>query len=468
MTAAEGSSRFAALATERLFASVNSHEAFICLCDAAVLLRKSLGLTLRLRPVARLEDLKRHFTAGAANLVVTDAISQLEPAADTRLTAAPRGGPSPEAERWSALGVPVLALLVTGDPLGEAHLYAEAEYWPVFAAGGEHAAQLALRLAEKLVPDFPARFLDALPERFLADQRLRIAGATMRAAENGEWPDPTLLQRWEREGIADAPRILTGARLWWTYRRSEERRESLERSALSCFPSLAAFASACLELTGEEPRAVLDRGGTAFLTARLAWRWASDIQVQAVRQAAFGGSGAVGPPSLPQRDDRGNPAFTAFYHRYQAAVRRGAVERGASPDEAEDIVQEVMFEAYRRGSEWWASKHSQRYFRQRGRWYANALRRRHAGRSYPLHELSSATSPARSPAMEAEARALGVQIAEEVVLLPEPSRSVLRLCVLGEWRSRAAAELLGTTENAVNIHRHRALKILRDRLNDWR
>lgn len=160
-------------------------------------------------------------------------------------------------------------------------------------------------------------------------------------------------------------------------------------------------------------------------------------------------------------------AFDALFRQHYAALVgfTEALLRGRAV--AEDVVQDVMLEVWRRRETLEIDLTWRSYlFRAARNRALNALRHaRVARRAEPLvrgPEAVEASSPA-----EMEARELDVKFRQSLAALPDPVREVFELSRRDGLKYSEIASALGISIKTVEARMGRALKELREQLRDW-
>ncbi|MBL8112435.1 MAG: sigma-70 family RNA polymerase sigma factor [Acidobacteria bacterium] len=161
--------------------------------------------------------------------------------------------------------------------------------------------------------------------------------------------------------------------------------------------------------------------------------------------------------------------FDAVLALYGPALRRVASAYEREPARAEDLFQDIalaLWEALPR----FRGESSERTFVYRvahNRGVSHALRHRtlRAGDGAGLDEAVELADPEPSPEDRASASQRAARLREAVPLLPMPLRQVLMLLLEG-LTPREIGEVLGLTENNVNVRLSRARGALRRSLRE--
>lgn len=167
---------------------------------------------------------------------------------------------------------------------------------------------------------------------------------------------------------------------------------------------------------------------------------------------------------LREGDDAAfNTIFRTWYEQLVTLADRMLRDRGA----AEEIVQEVMLELWRRRDRLAVEGSAQAYLfastRNRALNHLRHLRVRAKGEPYLLPD-EAAGERADSAAVESE---LEVAIRAAIVELPPRCREVFELSRLQGLKYSEIATTLGVSVKAVEAQIGKALKLLRERLAPW-
>ena len=154
-------------------------------------------------------------------------------------------------------------------------------------------------------------------------------------------------------------------------------------------------------------------------------------------------------------------AATLLVARHATPLGRFLVSSGVGPNDAEDLVQEALFRAFRRIETWRAEASfrswlftiasnlvKDEYRKRRGRLMVSI-----EDRDLPDHSDPAATLEAK----DAEER-----LAEGLTRLPRLQREVFLLRVNGGVEYQEIAATLGTTPGAARVHFHHAVKRLKE------
>ena len=206
-----------------------------------------------------------------------------------------------------------------------------------------------------------------------------------------------------------------------------------------------------------------------------------DISPVTHHPALPGFTGAIGPsidpvPHLGTEEElvsaaqRGTPlALEHLLSRYRPAVYRTARRLSGSAEDAEDLVQETMFRAYKsfgsiRGeahfSSWLVAIAVYRFLSKtwresRFRWiYLSEHNAENRHRVWDLFDKR------RNPEQEYQRRELHRLVRREVFMVHPKFRTILQLCVLEELSIEDIAQTLGITRAAAKSRLHRARKPL--------
>jgi RNA polymerase sigma-70 factor (ECF subfamily) len=156
-------------------------------------------------------------------------------------------------------------------------------------------------------------------------------------------------------------------------------------------------------------------------------------------------------------------AMAALFGRHSRMVHRVAFDILRDPGEAEDVVQEVFLEIYRRSHVYDPSRGSVRgwlfqYAHHRSLRRKEVLRRRAAYGSEPLEEADAATHDHLLDLTRQERRWV---IRAGLAQLPERQRTTLELTCLEELSLRDVAERLSVPLGCVRHYYYRGLSRLR-------
>jgi RNA polymerase sigma-70 factor (ECF subfamily) len=151
--------------------------------------------------------------------------------------------------------------------------------------------------------------------------------------------------------------------------------------------------------------------------------------------------------------------FTAIVERHARFVFRVAYSLLRHPQDAEDAVQEMLLNLYRRRA--WIGLRDERAFLARAVW-RTALDRIRQRRSYA--EIADLTTAAPDPERMAVGADLNQRVHALVDRLPEELRQPLALSTVEEMNSRQIAEVMGIAEGTVRTRLMRARQLLRDKL----
>jgi RNA polymerase sigma-70 factor (ECF subfamily) len=148
-------------------------------------------------------------------------------------------------------------------------------------------------------------------------------------------------------------------------------------------------------------------------------------------------------------------AFEELYRRFAPAVH-GILLARLRPAEAEDLVQEVFLEAWRRLAQ---LREAEAF----GGWICTIARRKAV--DWRRAERATEPLPAELPSAATAGVTLEAQRALEAIRsLPEAYREPLVLRLVGGLSSREIAGVTGLTEGSVRVNLHRGLRQLRERM----
>ncbi len=465
----------------RILAVFSSHHTFARLADGAVALRDRTGVAVVLQPVSSFQDLAKDATDEGKAIVTTDlpSPSRSRPGALSRRMASLRllRNEHPDlpvvtfVERWDSGLVPTLR----GLPIRE-----------VGRPGEEHVGRaLPTVLAEEVLPQFAVEFLRAVPDRLQPGHRLALARGVMRPGAT--WGEEDLA-RWagvdvdrlradfRRAGASSPEEWRLWAHLYQVAERMERDGKALEGVACGlAIPDAAAFLHDCRPLVGGDPTTVLRRGGPSEVLRRLR-RWyrrggprpgRTDGVVGTGKDPAGEGATAPALPGSSLEEDRA-ARVEELFREFSDDVRQGAKARGASDEDAYDTVQDVFVNLLERGSDLREREFSRAYFWRSGWNRAAKLSRKATVRTRSLSKSSPHGWSAVGSA-EPERHGLGRQdvLRDVIRRLPEPQRTVVRLCDLERWKVREVAELLDTTEKSVEHRRAQARRRIESDLECW-
>jgi RNA polymerase sigma-70 factor, ECF subfamily len=148
-------------------------------------------------------------------------------------------------------------------------------------------------------------------------------------------------------------------------------------------------------------------------------------------------------------------AFGELYRRFSRAVHGVLISR-VSPEDADDLVQDVFIHA-------WPRLRELREPAAFGGWICAIARRRaidHFRRARPSDELTDTVASSDRPDITAEAAAALATIRE----LPEAYRETLVLRLVDGLSGPEIAAVTGLTPDSVRVNLHRGFKLLRERL----
>jgi RNA polymerase sigma-70 factor (ECF subfamily) len=146
----------------------------------------------------------------------------------------------------------------------------------------------------------------------------------------------------------------------------------------------------------------------------------------------------------------------------RAAARRGLTRAGQSPDEAEDIVQDVLLAIHLKRHTWNAAEPLAPWvFAIARNKTIDALRRR--GRRVQV-ALDDFTEQLAAPPAEESLPARDVE--RHLANLPDRQRDVVRSIAVEQASVRATADKLAMSEGAVRVALHRGLTTLAARLRE--
>jgi RNA polymerase sigma-70 factor (ECF subfamily) len=186
-------------------------------------------------------------------------------------------------------------------------------------------------------------------------------------------------------------------------------------------------------------------------------------------------SASLMPCSLPMDDSElferirqgDEPAFDELFKRWYPRLVRvaEAITRERGP--AEEVVQDVMLEIWRRDARAGAPESVPGYLTQSVRNRAlNQVRRRKVERSGEPRIKMAMNPPVASDARAVE-RELDVAVRAAVAELPDRCREIFELSRVQGLKYDEIAETLGISVKTVETQMGRALKRLRDRLAPW-
>ncbi len=164
--------------------------------------------------------------------------------------------------------------------------------------------------------------------------------------------------------------------------------------------------------------------------------------------------------------------FAALYRRHQPALYRFALQMGARPQIAEEVVQEVFLELIRRPGHFLPSQGTVRgYLFGMGRNLLRNYWRRHRSETSWDQLVSEPDDQGRAALALDEQRDQGRQLRDlqiALAALPWRYREVLVICDLQEINYHEAARILGCRPGTVASRRHRGYKLLQSRLRRQR
>jgi len=157
-------------------------------------------------------------------------------------------------------------------------------------------------------------------------------------------------------------------------------------------------------------------------------------------------------------------AYESFLRDFAAVMRRiiatHLCRMGLGPDEAEDVVQEVLIAVHSRRSQWDAARPLIPWLNAIARYKTidamRRLRRQARGRVNLTEEEWSAMFFSGDTGQAHEAMDVERLISE----LPAGQQAAVRAIAIEGTSHREAADRLGTTEDAVRVAFHRSLKRL--------
>ncbi len=159
-------------------------------------------------------------------------------------------------------------------------------------------------------------------------------------------------------------------------------------------------------------------------------------------------------------------AYGTIYRTWYEPMRRIAERMLRDNDAAEEVVQDVMLELWRRREQLVFEGSPQAYLFQSTR--NRSLNRLRRARVESRDEFDTDTLPAHSSAdADAVGKEMHAAFLEAVASLPPRCKQVFELNRVRGLRYAEVAEELGVTVKAVEAQMGKALKVMRDRLAPW-
>jgi len=462
----------------RILAAFCGNDTFARVADGALSLRERVGVSVTLEPASSVEGLAEAAAGERGEIAATD------------LPAPPRSRSDAPCRRTAALHLlrsehPSLPVVVFLGQL-ESRQIATLRRMSIRGAGAlrkeDTPGAAAVALAEQALPRSVARFLRVIPGRLHPKYRLALARGVMRT--RATWGEEEL-SAWAGVGVdrlrADFRRIRIGSpaawRLWANLYQVAVRMERNGKSWEALVRLLGisdppAFFQKCHSLVGGDPTTVFSHSGTSEVLQRLRrWcAWGGPRPRGTERTADTGGSpdgDEARAPALPVSIELGEHSARVeeLYREFSDDVRQGAKACGASDQDANDIVQDVFRRLLDRGSDLRDQHFSRAYFRRAGSNRA-VDRAKHASvrERYLSNPAIHTWTGTRSAGSERERSMREEVLRDAVRRLPEPQRTVIRLCDLEEWKAREVAELLETTEKSVEHRRARGRRRIRSQI----
>jgi RNA polymerase sigma-70 factor (ECF subfamily) len=167
-------------------------------------------------------------------------------------------------------------------------------------------------------------------------------------------------------------------------------------------------------------------------------------------------------------------ALGTLYDRWQALVHGAIVRILSQPDDVDDVVEEVFWQAWRQASRYEASRGAVHTWlltiaRSRALDRARALRRRHEESLDDVRttDLDSGVAPA-DPAADAEASERRATILAALSALPPEQREAIELAYFQGFSQTEIAERTGQPLGTVKTRTRLAMQKLRERLRPSR
>lgn len=167
-------------------------------------------------------------------------------------------------------------------------------------------------------------------------------------------------------------------------------------------------------------------------------------------------------------------AFEELFRSYYASLASFAFAHTDSREVAEEIVQDLFLNIWKRRSEWEVTTHLRSYLYVATINRARSFRRNqrvHRAAGHVLAREGSGGRERESPDHSDDTAVhheLLIAIRAAIAALPERTREVFLLNRDGGLSYREVAMRLGITVKTVEFHMGRALASLRERLADWR
>jgi RNA polymerase sigma-70 factor (ECF subfamily) len=167
-------------------------------------------------------------------------------------------------------------------------------------------------------------------------------------------------------------------------------------------------------------------------------------------------------------------ALGTLYDRWQALVHGAIVRILSQPDDVDDVVEEVFWQAWRQASRYEASRGAVHTWlltiaRSRALDRARALRRRHEESLDDVRttDVDSGVAPA-DPAADAEASERRATILAALSALPPEQREAIELAYFQGFSQTEIAERTGQPLGTVKTRTRLAMQKLRERLRPSR
>ena len=171
---------------------------------------------------------------------------------------------------------------------------------------------------------------------------------------------------------------------------------------------------------------------------------------------------------LREAEGISNPAFAELYNRYWKKLLVVAVHRLGSMDEAQEVVQEVFYNLWKRRTSLQLTASPATYLASAVKYEViNRLAKIQRDADYKRHAERHSPPSDNSTQESLKSREVRVIIADTVKALPEKCRIVYQLSREKGYSHDQIANKLDISPKTVEAHLARALKSLRTSLRDF-
>ncbi|RYY52627.1 MAG: RNA polymerase sigma-70 factor [Chitinophagaceae bacterium] len=171
---------------------------------------------------------------------------------------------------------------------------------------------------------------------------------------------------------------------------------------------------------------------------------------------------------LREAEHVSNPAFAELYNRFWKKLLVVAMNRLGSMDEAEEVVQEVFYNLWKRRTSLTLVASPATYLATAVKYeIINRLAKIQRSAEYKRHAARHNQSTDNSTQESVGSREVRVIIADTVKALPEKCRIVYQLSRENGYTQNQIADKLNISSKTVESHLARAMKSLRTRLRHF-